>query len=36
MAEPVTVRDAQPAEFAAIGKLRVAAYQAERLPLRRL
>ncbi len=29
MAEPVTVRDAQPAEFAAIGKLRVAAYQAD-------
>ena len=29
MADPVTVRDAQPAEFAAIGELRVAAYQAD-------
>jgi ribosomal protein S18 acetylase RimI-like enzyme len=28
MAEPVTVRDAQPAEFAAIGDLRVGAYAA--------
>ncbi len=28
MAEPVTVRDAQPAEFAAIGELRVGAYAA--------
>jgi ribosomal protein S18 acetylase RimI-like enzyme len=27
MAEPVIVRDAEPAEFAAIGELRVAAYQ---------
>lgn len=29
MAEPVIVRDAEPAEFAAIGDLRVAAYQAD-------
>lgn len=29
MAEPVIVRDAEPAEFAAIGELRVAAYQAD-------
>jgi ribosomal protein S18 acetylase RimI-like enzyme len=28
MAEPVTVRDAEPAEFAAIGELRVGAYAA--------
>ena len=30
MAEPVTVRDAEPAEFAAIGELRVGAYAAGR------
>jgi len=30
MAEPVIVRDAQPAEFAAVGELRVAAYAAGR------
>jgi ribosomal protein S18 acetylase RimI-like enzyme len=29
MAEPVMVRDAQPTEFAAIGELRVTAYQAD-------